>query len=257
MLLHPAAQFGLVPAEYRGEVVSNLVENILVEHQGHLSVGLVGMQWFMQTLTECGPAELAFRSPRDHSAQLGLHGRQRRHFGLGAMGPGHARSRDERREPVDPRRQPGRLVLPGPGGINYDPAAPGFKHVILRPRPVGGLTWVTASHKSLYGTVRSDWCIEKGVFRLELAVPPNTQRHGVCTDPRYGGRERERTTGPGKPPGVRYLREEENAAVYDVTSGTYGFLRLALQGLPPVGGAPAAAPCPGLPSDPYATQEQH
>ena len=64
-------QFGLVPPEYRGQVVSNLVENILVEHLGHLSVGLMGMQWFMQTLTECGQAETAFRSPRARLAPVG------------------------------------------------------------------------------------------------------------------------------------------------------------------------------------------
>ena len=37
--------FGLVPEEHRPAVIDNLVDEILVEHQGHTSVGLIGMQW--------------------------------------------------------------------------------------------------------------------------------------------------------------------------------------------------------------------
>ena len=33
-------------------------------------------------------------------------------------------------------------------GINPDPAKPGFKHIIIRPRPVGDLKWVKAWHRS-------------------------------------------------------------------------------------------------------------
>ena len=40
-------------------VVANLVEEILIKHQGHTSVGLVGMQWFMQVLTDAGCADVA------------------------------------------------------------------------------------------------------------------------------------------------------------------------------------------------------
>ena len=53
------------------------------------------------------------------------------------------------------------------GGINYDPERPGFKHIILRPRPVGDLTFVRASHRSLYGPIVSDWKIEGGRIRLD------------------------------------------------------------------------------------------
>ena len=60
------------------------------------------------------------------------------------------------------------------GGINYDPERPGFKHIILRPRPVGDLTFVRAAHRSLYGPIESDWKIEGGAFLWNVAVPPNT-----------------------------------------------------------------------------------
>src|SRR4029077_21258334 len=57
-LILPLA-FGLVPEEARSRVAANLVQDIVGPHGGHLSVGLLGVQWLMQTLTETGHAEVA------------------------------------------------------------------------------------------------------------------------------------------------------------------------------------------------------
>jgi alpha-L-rhamnosidase len=59
-------------------------------------------------------------------------------------------------------------------GINYDPARPGFRHVLLKPQPVDDLTFVSASHKCLYGTIRSDWQRTADTFLWQVVVPPNT-----------------------------------------------------------------------------------
>ena len=40
-------------------------------------------------------------------------------------------------------------------GIRPDPDKPGFQHVIIRPYPVGDLTFVKASHQSMYGLIAS------------------------------------------------------------------------------------------------------
>jgi alpha-L-rhamnosidase len=52
--------FGLVPAEQRDGVIANLIDDILVKHNGHSSVGLIGMQWLMQTLTDIGRPDVAW-----------------------------------------------------------------------------------------------------------------------------------------------------------------------------------------------------
>ena len=80
-------------------------------------------------------------------------------------------------------------------GINYDPARPGFRHVVLRPRPVGDLSWVTASHKCLYGTIRSAWRIRGRRLSLERDRAAEHHRHGLCADPRGGLRDRGWPTG--------------------------------------------------------------
>ena len=59
-------------------------------------------------------------------------------------------------------------------GIKPDPEQPGFKHIVMRPEPVGDLQFVKASHRSPYGLIASDWQKQDGVFRWNITVPANT-----------------------------------------------------------------------------------
>ena len=51
--------FGLVPDESRPRVIQNLVDDIMVQHHGYTTVGLLGMQWLMEVLTDTGHADVA------------------------------------------------------------------------------------------------------------------------------------------------------------------------------------------------------
>ncbi|MDG3006093.1 family 78 glycoside hydrolase catalytic domain [Paludisphaera mucosa] len=215
--------FGLVPEAHRKAVVANLVDEILVKKQGHTSVGLVGMQWFMQVLTNEGRADVAYTVATQTTRPS-----------WGYMVSKGATTSWER---WDTDTQDGGMngesqkILSGNleawlyqtlGGINYDPERPGFKHSILRPWPVGDLTSVHASHKSLYGPIASDWKIEDAAFVWTVTVPPNTTAaiHVPSTDPAAvteGGQP------AGHAPGVRFERAEPGFAVYSVGSGTYAF----------------------------------
>ena len=59
-------------------------------------------------------------------------------------------------------------------GIRPDPAAPGFKHIIIKPEMVGGLTWVKAHHDTPYGRVSSQWRRDGGTLTLDVIIPPNS-----------------------------------------------------------------------------------
>lgn len=59
-------------------------------------------------------------------------------------------------------------------GIDSDQARPGYKHILLRPCPGGGLTSARAAYQSVYGRIGSDWRIEKGQFLWSVEVPANT-----------------------------------------------------------------------------------
>ncbi|HXS07059.1 MAG TPA: family 78 glycoside hydrolase catalytic domain [Rhizomicrobium sp.] len=60
------------------------------------------------------------------------------------------------------------------GGIDIDPAAPGYKHVLVHPRPGGNFTHVKASHVGPFGVIRTDWRIDGQAFSLSVDVPPNS-----------------------------------------------------------------------------------
>ncbi len=66
-------------------------------------------------------------------------------------------------------------------GINPDEAAPGYKHVFIRPVPPGpairewaNLTRVRGVYRSIRGPIESSWQIEGGVFKLTVSIPCNT-----------------------------------------------------------------------------------
>jgi alpha-L-rhamnosidase len=107
-------------------------------------------------------------------------------------------------------------------GINYDPACPGFKHIILRPRPAGDLTWVKAHHDSLYGRIVSNWKLAGGKFVLEIAIPPNTTAT-VHVPARAGESITESDNPAATSPGVKMLCRGNGEAIFEVQSGVYRF----------------------------------
>jgi alpha-L-rhamnosidase len=214
--------FGLVPEEAFPLVIQNLVEDITVKHHGHLSVGFVGMQYLMQVLTEIGYPEVAYtiatQTTRPSWGYM---------ISRGATSIWERWDTDTQEPGMNGESQ---CILSGNltawffqtlAGVNYDAERPGFKHIVLRPRPVGDLRFVKAWHESPYGQIRSEWKIENGAFHWQFTVPPNTTATAFVPGAAAG------ITESGKPAsgstGVRFVRSEPGAAVYEVGSGSYTF----------------------------------
>jgi alpha-L-rhamnosidase len=106
-------------------------------------------------------------------------------------------------------------------GIDTD--GPGYKRIIIHPEPGGGFSYAKASYESIHGKIESDWQIEGRKFTLSVTIPPNTTATVYVT-----ARDPESVTESGKPAagseGVRFLRMEEDAAVYEICSGKYIFV---------------------------------
>jgi hypothetical protein len=107
-------------------------------------------------------------------------------------------------------------------GINPDPQIPAFKHIIIAPRPGGGLTWAAGSHDSIRGRISCGWQIADGRITIETEIPANTTAlvRVPTSDP-------ESVTESARPavaaPGVAPHAVEEGAALYRVGSGRYIF----------------------------------
>lgn len=67
-------------------------------------------------------------------------------------------------------------------GINFDPADPGFGHIVIASHFVEALDWAAASYDSVRGEIRSEWRRCGGCVTLKVTIPANT-----TADIRVGG----------------------------------------------------------------------
>jgi alpha-L-rhamnosidase len=110
----------------------------------------------------------------------------------------------------------------GLAGIRPDPAAPGFKQIVIKPAVVGDLTWVKCHHDSPYGRIVSNWKRERDKLTMEVTIPANTTAT-VCVPAKDAAGVTEGGNTIDKVKGVKFLRMENSAAVYGVESGSYRF----------------------------------
>ncbi|MFE9680337.1 alpha-L-rhamnosidase [Streptomyces sp. NPDC006285] len=91
---------------------------------------------------------------------------------------------------------------------------PGYREIVVRPRPGGGVTSARATFTSVHGPVSTRWQRRSGRFVLTCSVPPNTTAEVWI---------------PADAPdavthtSAAFLRSEDGCAVYRVGSGTHRF----------------------------------
>ena len=108
------------------------------------------------------------------------------------------------------------------GGIDTDPAHPGFKRIVIHPRQGGGLTHARDTYNSIRGEILSVWTTESGRFELNVTVPANTTAE-VWVPANDADHVTEGGKAVASADGVRFLRQEDGCAVFEVGSGAYRF----------------------------------
>jgi alpha-L-rhamnosidase len=216
--------FGMVPEADRQGVFDALIRKIEEQNKGHVGTGLIGGQWLMQVLSDNGRPDVAYEIAS-----------QKSYPSWGYMVSKNATTIWElwNGDTANPAMNSGNhLMLVGDlvtwfyenlAGIRPDPARPGFKHILMRPTPVGDLMFVRASHKSPYGKIVSDWKRDGDRFTWNLAVPANTQAT-VFVPAKEAASVKESGRPADQAPGVKYLRMEASAAVFEIGSGSYHFV---------------------------------
>lgn len=99
-------------------------------------------------------------------------------------------------------------------GINA--AAPGFKKIIVKPQPAGGIGWAKGSYQSIRGVIKSSWKKQGDSFTLQVSIPANTSASIFIPV-----KENRTVSESGKP--VNVLRYEKGYAIVEVGSGEYMF----------------------------------
>jgi alpha-L-rhamnosidase len=206
---------GLVTGENRQATIEHLVRNVREQNE-HLDTGILGAKYLFNSLSDSGHHALAFRVACQRTFPSYGHWIEQGATTLWEAWDGEG-SRNH--------------IMFGDisawfykylAGIRVDPEHPAFRHIILRPEPTGDLTWVKASHDSMFGEIRSDWSITEGVFHWKITVPPGATAtvHVPTHDPS--------SVTEGKQPiavapGVTPIKSEGGGAVFRVVAGRYEF----------------------------------
>lgn len=168
-----ALQFDLLPDSLRKPVAEQLV-SLIKSNRDHLATGFLGTPYLLQVLSESGHTGLAYTLLNQDTPPSWLYPLKKgatsiwekwnaikpdgsldtcslNHYAYGAVGDWLYRT---------------------VAGI--DAASPGYKQIIIKPQPGGGLHWAKASFRCRYGLISSSWKMVDGKFFLDVAIPPST-----------------------------------------------------------------------------------
>lgn len=207
--------FGLVPDDMKAAIFAHLVDKIENETHGHIGTGLIGGQYLNRVLSDNGRPDLcyAIATQKDYPS-------------WGYMVENGATTIWElwNGNTADPTMNSGNhVMLIGDlvvwfyeylAGIAPDDAQPGFKHIIMKPRPVGDLKFVKATHNSPYGLISSEWHRNGNRFDWHVEIPANTTATVYVPAASLENVKAE---------GLKPARLEAGAAVFEIGSGKYHF----------------------------------
>jgi alpha-L-rhamnosidase len=206
---------GLADPKDRARIVEQLVANVERE-KGHLDTGILGAKYLFHSLSDNGRHDVAYRiatqtTPPSYGDWLKRGATTLWEDWKGEASLNHIMFGDI-----------SAWFYQELAGIHATPYRPAFKHIVLRPRPVGDLTFVRASTRSPYGTISSDWKIEGGTFRWKVTVPPNTTAT-IYVPSAAADRVMDGSTPATQARGLHFVRYDGRSAIFLAAAGTYQF----------------------------------
>jgi len=210
--------FDLLAANERQAAANILVEQILDEQNGHLSTGIFGTDYMLDSLSQAGHADVAYTVVNQKTFPGWGYMMEKgattlwEHWAFSANTFSHNHPMFGS---VD------KWFYKWLAGIQPAAGAVGFDRIIIRPQVVGDLTWVNGSYKSVRGTIASEWRVENDTLYLNVTVPVNTTATiYVPARDIDGVSETGRMAAEAD---VKSVRMEGAAAVFEVGSGKYTF----------------------------------
>jgi alpha-L-rhamnosidase len=99
---------------------------------------------------------------------------------------------------------------------------PGYKHILIQPKPDSRLTYAKATYNSNYGDIASGWELRDGKLTVTVTIPANTTATITLPDAKIENVTSNSGT-LSSSQDFRNAKEENGNAVFDVGSGTYTF----------------------------------
>lgn len=217
-----ALNFDLLPENLRPKAIQYLVDDIK-GRGNHLSTGFLGTPYLCHVLSQNGRTDVAYdlllqetfpswlypvkmgattiwerwdgQKPDSTFQDVGMNSFN--HYAYGAIGDWMYR------------------VVAG-----IEIGKPGYKHILIQPKPDKRLSYSKASYESDYGQIASGWETKNGELVLSIKIPANT----VATIS-LPGVESNKVTENGQPIETVFknIKQENGNTVFDAGSGEYQF----------------------------------
>lgn len=206
---------GIVPVNLQAEVLNNLITDIVVKNNGHLTTGVLGSKYMIEALSQLQRQDIAWRLV----TQTGY--------------PSWSDMVEKYTTMCEfwTLKQSHNHVMTGSidafffkylAGIQVDERYPGFQRVIIRPFVPDSLAFARATIQTVRGKITSGWEQTATEWRLTVKIPANVSAE-VSVPAADPAQVFENGVLADKSQGVRFLRAVAGRAVYLVDSGEYVF----------------------------------
>jgi alpha-L-rhamnosidase len=206
---------GIVPENLESRVLNNLVKDIVVNNNNHLTTGVLGTKYMPEALAQLGRADVAWAIINQKSApswntmvqlyttmcEFWTLKQSKNHVMMGSIDAWFYRHI---------------------AGIQPDEKNPAYASFEVKPQILDSLGSAKSRIETMRGTISSEWKNDNGQFTLKIEVPFNTTATVYIP-----GKENEEIT-EGKVPisqvkGIENLGYKNDAYLIKVHSGNYVF----------------------------------
>lgn len=221
-----ALHFDLLPEALRPTAAAELIR-IIQGRDNHLSTGFVGTPYINWVLSQAGYLDMAYTLLKQTTWPSWLYSVTQGATTIWERWDGWTHDKGFQ----DPGMNSfnhyaygaiGAWMYAVIAGIDLDPERPGYRHILMRPQPGGGLAYAAAELQSPYGLIGSAWRLENDHFAWRVTVPANSTATVYVP-----ARDRQDISESGQPleaaEGITFLRQEAGCCVVRLKSGVYHF----------------------------------
>lgn len=173
-----ALQFDMLPENLRQQAAERLAQNVK-DYGTHLTTGFLGTPYLCHVLSRFGYQDLSYDLLMQENypswlypVKMGATTIWERWDGI--KQDGSFQTPDMNSFNHYAYGAIGDWMYKNIAGINSIATSPGFKKILIAPKPGGKLTSATGELETVYGKVKSSWVIIDGLFKLDVTIPPNT-----------------------------------------------------------------------------------
>lgn len=211
-----AALYGdIMPAKLRGNVMESLENEILINQNGHIDVGITGGAMLFKVLRDEGRDDLVYAMTS-----------QTTYPSWGFMKESGATTIWEMWEKDlaghsllhSSYLYPGAWYIDGVAGIKQDNEIPGYRKFIVRIPNLreSQMSWAKANFDSPAGLIKSHWQREGDSVQLNVTIPPNSS--ATIWFPNIDDRKVNESSGLAK-----QIDEQDGYILFEVEAGNYEF----------------------------------